>query len=207
MFSFINLQLMLRELPHLAKYMPEAKDARRMITDPRNEPDFERISKVFPLPDDRAAVLELALAVRNAGDRTSAGTGMPQVQCATNSNWASSYPSMGGVRSIIPTGFSPSVSMSQHQRSIAPSMAIASALGAAQAQAAMRVKDAVAATLRLEAELEAQERQNSALMIEVAARRQLAEFDDREQKANSRNAALASLVGSIWNPPPHFGYK
>jgi len=42
---------MLRSLPHLCKYMPEPKDARRQIPDPENEPDFYRISKLFPLPD------------------------------------------------------------------------------------------------------------------------------------------------------------
>lgn len=42
---------MLRGLPHLAKYMPEGKDARRLVPDPDNEPDFYSISRVFPLPD------------------------------------------------------------------------------------------------------------------------------------------------------------
>jgi hypothetical protein len=168
---------MLRGLPHLAKYMPEAKDARRMIPDPDNEPDFERVSKVFPLPDDRAAMMEMALAVRNAaGNRSMAVTGMSpqQIQRVPNNNWASShvYPSMGGVQGVIPTDFSANVSMSQ-QRSIAPSLNVASALEAAQAQASMRVKDAVAVALHLEAEV-ARERQNQnvALVMKFAAQRQ-----------------------------------
>lgn len=45
---------MLRGLPHLCKYMPKPKDARRLIPDPENEPDFYRISKMYPLPDDPA---------------------------------------------------------------------------------------------------------------------------------------------------------
>lgn len=32
--------------------MPEAKDARRLIPDPDNEPNFYKIAKAFPLPDD-----------------------------------------------------------------------------------------------------------------------------------------------------------
>lgn len=43
---------MLRALPHLSKYMPEPKDARRLLPDPENEPDFYNISSLFPVPDD-----------------------------------------------------------------------------------------------------------------------------------------------------------
>lgn len=119
-----------------------------MIPDPENEPDFERISKVFPLPDAKARELQLALAI-------------PQVQGATNNNWASSYPSTCGIKGMISSDFSRSVSMSQ-QHSIVPSMTVASALEAVQAQAAKRVKDAVAVAFLLEAERENRERQNVA---------------------------------------------
>lgn len=40
----------LRNMPHLCKYMPDAKDARRQIPDPENEPDLYEISKTFPFP-------------------------------------------------------------------------------------------------------------------------------------------------------------
>jgi hypothetical protein len=40
---------MLRGMPHLCRYMPEQKDARRKIPDPENEPDFNKISQDFPL--------------------------------------------------------------------------------------------------------------------------------------------------------------
>jgi hypothetical protein len=43
---------MLRGLPHLAKFMPKPKDARRQIPDPQNEPNFCEITKKYPLPDD-----------------------------------------------------------------------------------------------------------------------------------------------------------
>ena len=41
---------MLRDMPHLTKYMPRAKDARRLIPDPDNEPNFYAISRVYPVP-------------------------------------------------------------------------------------------------------------------------------------------------------------
>eukprot|EP00542_Grammatophora_oceanica_P016705 CAMPEP_0194033434 /NCGR_PEP_ID=MMETSP0009_2-20130614/6133_1 /TAXON_ID=210454 /ORGANISM="Grammatophora oceanica, Strain CCMP 410" /LENGTH=414 /DNA_ID=CAMNT_0038674129 /DNA_START=103 /DNA_END=1348 /DNA_ORIENTATION=+ len=43
----------LRGMPHLCKYMPRPKNARRLIPDPENEPNFYRISQLFPLPDDQ----------------------------------------------------------------------------------------------------------------------------------------------------------
>jgi hypothetical protein len=43
---------MLRGLPHLCKYMPASKDARRLTPDPDNEPYFYAISSKCPLPDD-----------------------------------------------------------------------------------------------------------------------------------------------------------
>jgi hypothetical protein len=182
--------------------MPEAKDARRMIPDPDNEPDFERISKVFPLPDAKAKMLALELAIRNANASKMRSSGLQQHhQGATNNSWVSSYPSMSGVTGMINTDFNRSVSMPQQQHSIAPAMAIATALEAAQAQASkrvkdavaaafhlqaeigiqerqaqatQRVKDAVAAAMHLEAELGAQERQNVAMVMKFAAQRQQA---------------------------------
>jgi hypothetical protein len=173
---------MLRGLPHLAKYMPEIKDARRLIPDPESELDFESISKVFPLPDAQAAALELTLTFQNTDYSIMGGTSglQQQFQGARTNNWAS----------------------------IPPMFPVASALETSQACDKMRANDAVSAALQLEAELQAQEQQNVALLIELAARRQhQADFDAREQQANPGNAALASLVDSMWNSPSHFGYQ
>ncbi|KAI2509157.1 DNA binding protein [Fragilaria crotonensis] len=41
----------LRGMPWLCKYMPKPKNARLLIPDPENEPDFYTLSKVSPLPD------------------------------------------------------------------------------------------------------------------------------------------------------------
>ena len=46
-------QLFLRGLPHLTKFMPPPKKVFRHLTqDPTNEPDFDAISLIAPLPSD-----------------------------------------------------------------------------------------------------------------------------------------------------------
>lgn len=49
----------LRGMIHLCKYMPEPKDARRQIPDPDNEPDFDSISRLYPLPQGASIPLTL----------------------------------------------------------------------------------------------------------------------------------------------------
>jgi hypothetical protein len=48
--SHPSQQCFVRGLEHVARYMPRAKDARRQVPDPDNEPDFDEITKRFPLP-------------------------------------------------------------------------------------------------------------------------------------------------------------
>jgi HSF-type DNA-binding len=40
----------LRGLPHLCVHMPRFKEVRRLIADPENEPNFYRISQLYPIP-------------------------------------------------------------------------------------------------------------------------------------------------------------
>mmetsp|Transcript_10167 Transcript_10167/g.20994 ORF Transcript_10167/g.20994 Transcript_10167/m.20994 type:complete len:202 (-) Transcript_10167:114-719(-) len=40
----------LRGIPHLTMYFEEPKNARRLIPDPANEPDFDAISAKYPIP-------------------------------------------------------------------------------------------------------------------------------------------------------------
>ena len=40
---------MLKGRPHLCQYMPKRKDARRLVADPDNEPNFYKITEQFPL--------------------------------------------------------------------------------------------------------------------------------------------------------------
>ena len=42
-------ELMLKDRPHLCQFMPKAKDARRLVADPTNEPNFYKISQEYPL--------------------------------------------------------------------------------------------------------------------------------------------------------------
>ena len=41
-------QCMLKDRPHLCRYMPRAKDARRLVADPQSEPNFYRIPRLDP---------------------------------------------------------------------------------------------------------------------------------------------------------------
>jgi len=72
---------MLRGLPHLAKYMPEPKDARRLIPDPENEPNFYAISKKYPLPNDPDLCKEEPdeLSVKNLVPTAPATAGAPRL--------------------------------------------------------------------------------------------------------------------------------
>jgi hypothetical protein len=215
---------MLRGLPHLVKYMPEAKDARRLIPDPESELDFESISKVYPLPDAQSAGFEMKPAFQNASASTIGDIGFQQqLQGETNNNWTSigtagvtgipptqidPHESMlqqrymppllhdAGVSGMLPTQINPLEPMLQ-QRYIPPMLPGASGLESSQSCDAMRTNDVDAAAFHRETELRAQERQNMALLIELATRRQ--QFDDREQQANPGNADFSSLVGNMWN--------
>ena len=52
-------EFMLKDRPHLCQYMPPCKDARRLVADPNNEPNFYRISRQYPL--DGEAPIESAV--------------------------------------------------------------------------------------------------------------------------------------------------
>lgn len=51
------IQFLLLGLPHLLQYSPPAVNRRRLLPDPSNEPNFDRISVLFPLPGDRRALV------------------------------------------------------------------------------------------------------------------------------------------------------
>lgn len=55
-------QFLLRGLPHLTKYAPELSERRKVLEDPENEPDFYKISELFPLPDAKKDMREEAKA-------------------------------------------------------------------------------------------------------------------------------------------------
>lgn len=114
---------MLRGIPHLAKYMPDAKDARRLNPDPENEPSLEQISQLFPLPGQQTALLKITTAVlsNNNVSQPPVQQQLPKLQ---QLGWLSSLgaaaPTPVGVR-MLPDDLSKLVSMSQQQqRNMAP---------------------------------------------------------------------------------------
>ena len=46
---------MLKDRPHLCQYMPKRRDARRLVADPGNEPNFYKISEENPLSPQAGA--------------------------------------------------------------------------------------------------------------------------------------------------------
>lgn len=60
--ALLLVQFMLRGLPHLTLYAPEPVELRKTFPDPENEPDFYKISELFPLPGDRKDPREEAKA-------------------------------------------------------------------------------------------------------------------------------------------------
>jgi hypothetical protein len=58
-------------MQYLLKYMPEPKDSRRQIADPTNEPDFESISRLYPVPPPVLPTLKTAAASNTVGAVTS----------------------------------------------------------------------------------------------------------------------------------------
>ena len=58
----LNAQSFLRGMPHLCQYMPQPKNARHLIPDPENEPDFYHLSKILPLADQKQDIVIPAAA-------------------------------------------------------------------------------------------------------------------------------------------------
>ena len=55
-------EFMLKDRKHLCQYMPRRKDARRLVADPTNEPNFYLISQRYPLDESTAAVSDQSIA-------------------------------------------------------------------------------------------------------------------------------------------------
>lgn len=67
-------ECMLQGMPHLTKYMPPVRDSRRELPHPESEPDFYTISKIFPLPEDKAWLLEKVLVEKTVAAQQSLTT-------------------------------------------------------------------------------------------------------------------------------------
>ena len=78
---------MLKGRPHLCQYMPPCKDARRLVADPDNEPNFYRISRQYPLDGSTPLVEDTADDMPHAKrSRSDSATPIPQgLALGTNS--------------------------------------------------------------------------------------------------------------------------
>lgn len=71
-------EFMLKDRPHLCQYMPPCKDARRLVADPPNEPNFYRINRQYPLDGEAPAqeAVDSPPAKRARGDSTTLPQGL-----------------------------------------------------------------------------------------------------------------------------------
>lgn len=87
----------LRGMPWLCKNMPQPKNARLLIPDPENEPDFYTLSKLFPLPDQEQDDTVPPSALKKKSSSTQ--WGQPSVSSsilATNCTLAHAIPNAAG---------------------------------------------------------------------------------------------------------------
>lgn len=100
----------LRNMEYLCQYMPEPKDARRQIPDPLNEPNFDAISLLYPVPPPHLQQ-QLLQQLQQQKQITSFNNLEPQRQMMTMQHQPQ-HPSMGvpmiqqmtsGVRAALPT--------------------------------------------------------------------------------------------------------
>ena len=86
-------ECMLRGYPNLCQYMPRPKEARRLISDPENEPNFYEISQRYPLVDDPMfghGVLEEDQGLNQGGLEGEKDSNEPQVdetRSSTQAGW------------------------------------------------------------------------------------------------------------------------
>lgn len=142
---------MLRGLPHLSSYMPGPKDARRLLPDPENEPDFYKISELYPLPGGDAVT-----AVGN-GPRVSP----PLAEPSKNSRLASE------VHTLIEARPSKMTKTDSSPLAAPASLGLAAQVGAVMARRRADLLNAAAAQaqLELQAQLMVQQRASQAFTI------------------------------------------
>jgi len=90
-FNFKFVQFMLRGRPHLCKFMPKPKDARRLIPDPVNEPDFYAISAQDPLSGGSGPSGEDDAGQK--ADKTNSGVGSTRLHSIMTTGQAVAPPS------------------------------------------------------------------------------------------------------------------
>ena len=115
-------QCFLRGLPHLCKYMPEPKDARRQIPDPANEPNFDAISQMYPLPPSNGApALSAAVRVDPASQQQAAA--LINRSVASSATGASNTAAPSSTSMNMPTGTGAAAATNPLQQAIAAAIA------------------------------------------------------------------------------------
>jgi hypothetical protein len=95
---FLLAQFFLRGLPHLCKYMPQPRDARRLIPDPDNQPNFSAISQMWPVPMNANPVLTSQdQAVQLVNNRV----GVPRL--SSEVSWMESAMPLAKRQALLPT--------------------------------------------------------------------------------------------------------
>jgi hypothetical protein len=165
--------------------MPEAKDARRLSPDPENEPEFENISSIFPVPGGQsttttAGMLEMTLGMQQQQQQQQRTEQHQQQRSQLTNSWLSSLAGgaqapvlgAGGLR-VLPDTLSNLVTMAQqHHNTVLPSAALE------------------AVTLALQTKIAAQrqqQQQQSALHANVAAQQLQAKIAAQQQLNTGMN--------------------
>lgn len=113
----------LRGMPWLCKYMPEPKNARLLIPDPDNEPDFYTLSKLFPLADQAQDKILIPSAAKKHSSSTHLGHSSSSTVVAARLAFAPAAPgSAGETRSALqhPVFSTPALRPSHNKANLMP---------------------------------------------------------------------------------------
>uniref|UniRef100_A0A7S3LFR8 HSF-type DNA-binding domain-containing protein n=1 Tax=Amphora coffeiformis TaxID=265554 RepID=A0A7S3LFR8_9STRA len=120
-------ECMLRGMPHLTKYMPPGRDARRLMADPDNEPDFYSIDRLFPLPSGNSNKVNMNFPLMGIGGQSQLNPlfgGMSNFQQLPPGFLGNNNQGLGQINQIgsseIPQGLSLPPLQQQQQALLAP---------------------------------------------------------------------------------------
>ena len=151
---------MLRDLPHLAKYMPESRDARRLIPCPEDEPDLAAISRAYPVPGAPFPACSPA-GIEEKAEPPKSAAAIPQAtQAPTFADWSAQQRSAKVPRVMVQNGLSAAVMPANPAFSL-----MQPAVDVCQARDELNLRAAAAAQLQLE-ELQALRRLQAAAQLD-----------------------------------------
>ena len=171
---------MLKDRPHLCQYMPRRKDARRLVADPQNEPNFYRISRQYPLDGDTTAegALELPATKRPRNDTTA----LPQ-------DLALGGAVLGALSTLSGTGLLCAAPTPSNQFGMNSSSAVSSPLAS--------VSEAATLLKVLEAQNKQREEEKQRALLAAALLQQQVTTQVPQPAPVSSNDALAAVLGLL----------